>query len=93
MDSYAVSTATWVFILIPLLIVYVLGIADIVRRENLDRSRKAGWILIVVLLPVIGTIVYWIMRKPSEKEILEAQGAQQGLRGDQHGVHQRLPDE
>jgi hypothetical protein len=71
----AFSTATWVFILIPLLIVWVLGIADIVRRDNLDRSRKAGWILIVVLLPVIGTIVYFAMRKPSEKEIEEVQAA------------------
>lgn len=90
---YAVSTATWVFILIPLLIVYALGIVDIVRRDNLERSAKAGWILIVVLLPVIGTIVYWAMRKPSEKEILEGQAAQQALRGDRPGVHQRLPDE
>ena len=71
----ACSTATCVFILIPLLIVWVLGIADIVRRDNLDRSRKAGWILIVVLLPVIGTIVYFAMRKPSEKEIEEVQAA------------------
>jgi len=46
-----------------------------VRRDNLDRSRKAGWILIVVLLPVIGTIVYFAMRKPSEKEIEEVQAA------------------
>ena len=74
---YAVSTATWVFILIPLLIVWVLGIADIVRRDNLDRSAKAGWILIVVLLPLIGTIVYFVMRKPSEKEIEQVQAAQQ----------------
>ena len=74
---YAVSTATWVFILIPLLIVWGVSIADIVRRQNLDRSAKAGWILIVVLLPVIGTIVYWVMRKPSEKEIEEAQAAAQ----------------
>ena len=28
-----------------------------------------------VLLPVIGTIVYWAVRKPSDKEIQEAQAA------------------
>jgi hypothetical protein len=89
----AFSTATWVFILIPLIVVWLCGIVDIVRRDNLDRSAKAGWILIVVLLPVIGTIVYFAMRKPSDKEIREAQAASQDLEGDWPGVKQRLPDE
>jgi Phospholipase_D-nuclease N-terminal len=87
----AASTATWVFILVPLIVVWVLGVADIVRRRNLDRSAKAGWILIVVLLPIVGTIVYWVMRKPSDEEIREAQAASEDLEGEWPGVKQRLP--
>jgi hypothetical protein len=90
---YAASTATWVFILIPLIVIWVCGIVDIVRRDNLNRSAKAGWILIVILLPVIGTVVYFAMRKPSDKEIGEAQAASQDLKDDWPGVKQRLPDE
>ena len=70
----AATTATWVFILIPLLIVWVIGIFDILR-SNLGRSRKAAWIVIVLILPVIGTIVYFATRKPTDKEIAEIAAA------------------
>jgi hypothetical protein len=47
----------------------------------------------VILLPVIGTIVYWVMRKPTEEEILGSQAASEGLKDDWPGVKQRLPDD
>jgi hypothetical protein len=70
----AASTATWVFILIPLLIVWAIGIVDIVRSD-LARSTKAAWILIVVILPVIGTVLYFATRRPSAEEINRIQAA------------------
>jgi hypothetical protein len=86
----AATTATWVFILIPLIVVWLCGIVDIVRRD-LGRGAKAAWILIVVLLPVLGTILYFVLRKPTDKEIAEAQAAAEDLKGDWPGVNQRLP--
>ena len=68
MTPIAATAFVWVFILVPLLIVWALGIVDIVRRD-MPRSSKAGWILIVVLLPVVGTITYFVMRKPTETEV------------------------
>jgi Phospholipase_D-nuclease N-terminal len=88
----AATTATWVFILIPLIVIWLLGIVDIVRRD-LSRGTKAAWILIVVLLPVLGTILYYLMRKPSDKEIAQAQAAREDLKGDWQGVNRRLPGE
>jgi phospholipase D-like protein len=70
----AATTATWVFILIPLLIVWVIGIFDILRSP-LARSTKAAWILIVLILPVIGTVVYFATRRPTAKEIEQIQAA------------------
>jgi uncharacterized membrane protein YhaH (DUF805 family) len=67
----AVSAMVWVFILIPLLVVWAVAFIDIFRRD-LPAGRKAGWILVVVLLPVIGTITYFLMRKPSQAEIERA---------------------
>jgi hypothetical protein len=64
----AATAFVWVFILVPLLIVYALGIVDITRRD-MPRSSKAAWILIVLLLPVVGTITYFVMRKPTEAEV------------------------
>ena len=74
MTLLAASTAVWVFILVPLIIVWGVGIFDIVSRD-LSRSATAAWILIVVLLPLVGTLVYFVMRKPTEKEIRRAEQA------------------
>jgi Phospholipase_D-nuclease N-terminal len=63
-----VSDFLWVFVGIPLLIVWVVGIVDIVRRD-LPAGLKAGWIMVVLLLPFLGTLVYFIMRKPTPEEI------------------------
>jgi hypothetical protein len=87
----AATTATWVFILIPLIVVWLLGIVDIVRRD-FGRATKAAWILIVVLLPVLGTILYFVLRKPTDEEIAQAQAAAQDLKGDWPGVNRRLPE-
>lgn len=72
----AVSTAAWVFIVLPFLVVVAIGLVDIVRRD-LSRGTKAAWILVVVLLPVVGTIAYFALRNPSEAEIRRAQQASQ----------------
>ncbi len=75
----ATSAAVWVFILVPLLVIWAVGLIDIFRRD-LPRGTKAAWILIVVLLPVVGTVAYFLLRKPTEKEIQEA-GVRQQHRG------------
>jgi hypothetical protein len=68
MTPLAASTFVWVFILVPLLVVWVIGLVDIVRRP-LSRPAKAAWIVIVLVLPFIGTLVYFVLRKPTQQEI------------------------
>jgi membrane protease YdiL (CAAX protease family) len=75
----AASAAVWVFILVPLLVIWAVGLIDIFRRD-LPRGTKTAWTLIVVLLPVVGTVTYFLLRKPTEKEIQEA-GVRQRHRG------------
>ena len=53
---------------------------DIVRSHR-SGWTTAGWLLAVILLPVIGSIVYWIVRKPTEKEIRRAQASRGGAAG------------
>ena len=72
------------------MIVWALGIVDIVRRP-LPAAQTAGWILLVVLVPLIGTLIYFLLRKPSEEEILRAQQAGAELGDGSSGIHQRLP--
>jgi len=74
MTPLAASTFVWVFILLPLLVIWVIGLVDIVRRP-LSGQAKAGWIVVVLLLPFVGTIIYWILRKPTEEEIRRGQAS------------------
>jgi hypothetical protein len=67
----AASPATWVFILLPLLVIWVVGLVDIFRRD-LPWQHKAGWTIVVLVLPVVGTITYFLLRKPSAAEIERA---------------------
>ena len=87
----AASTAVWVFILLPVLVIWAVGLVDIFRRD-LPRGTTAAWVLIVVLLPVVGTIAYFLLRKPTEKELQQAQQAA-ARGGDSVGARRRLPGE
>jgi hypothetical protein len=49
-------------IFIPLLLVWTFAIVDIFQREDLPGWLKAVWVLVVVVLPFIGTFVYLIFR-------------------------------
>jgi hypothetical protein len=62
-----------------LLVVWGLTIVDIARR-HLGRQRTSAWLLIVILLPFVGAILYWVMRTPEEDEIRAAAASQQALR-------------
>ena len=55
---------------ILIIVCWVLGLVDISKRPDFDRRQRSAWILIVVLLPVIGTIAYFIARPtlPEERE-------------------------
>ena len=53
-----------VLIAIPLLLIWVLTLVDLVRRHDLSGSRKVLWALVVLLVPVVGVIVYFIARPP-----------------------------
>ncbi|WP_144120280.1 SHOCT domain-containing protein [Catellatospora sichuanensis] len=51
-------------IFIPLLLIWGFAIVDIFRRDDLSGWLKALWIVIVVLLPFLGTLIYLIFRQP-----------------------------
>jgi hypothetical protein len=53
-----------VLIVIPLLLIWVLTLVDLLRRHDLNGSRKVLWALVVLFVPVVGVIVYFIARPP-----------------------------
>lgn len=49
-------------IFIPLLLIWTFAIVDIFQREDLTGWHKAVWILVVLVLPFVGTFLYLIFR-------------------------------
>jgi hypothetical protein len=78
MTVLAMTAFTWVFIGIPLLIVWAIGIVDIVRRD-MPNGTKAVWILVVLVFPVIGTITYFVLRKPTGADVRRSREASADL--------------
>jgi Phospholipase_D-nuclease N-terminal len=77
--------AAWIFGggILGLIVVglWVTGLVDVTRRPDLEGNVRLGWILLIVLLPVIGTLVYLARRPtlPEEREkIIAAQTHRHG---------------
>ena len=51
------------------IVAWIVAIVDMVRgRAQLSRGQLAAWILIVVILPVLGTILYFTVGRPARAE-------------------------
>jgi hypothetical protein len=51
-----------VLIAIPLLLIWVLTLVDLFRRHDLPTGGKVLWALVVLILPVLGVIIYFVAR-------------------------------
>jgi hypothetical protein len=57
-----------VLIAIPLFLIWVLTLVDLARRHDLNGGRKVLWALVVLLVPVLGVIVYFVARPPQASD-------------------------
>jgi hypothetical protein len=58
----------WVIFIYLLIMV----LADVFRRHDLSGWAKAGWTVFVIFLPLLGVLVYMIVRPPMEDRSLVA---------------------
>jgi hypothetical protein len=54
------------------MIVWLIAVVDIVRSD-LSGKATVGWLLVVLLVPLAGTLIYFLTRKPTDDEIRQAQ--------------------
>jgi type VI protein secretion system component VasK len=73
----------YLFFMVIVLFVRVFG--DIFTRENLSGWGKAGWILLIFVIPFLGILIYMIARpkntEQDQRMMAEAQAAQARLVG------------
>jgi hypothetical protein len=68
----------WYTIGAILLVVWVVSIIDIVRRQ-LGAKRTTAWLLLVLILPFVGAVIYWVQREDSPDEAERVYAAQRDL--------------
>jgi hypothetical protein len=62
--------ALWVcLVVIPLGLLWAGCFFDIIVRSRMSGLGKAGWILLVLVLPLIGALAYLIVRTPTSEEM------------------------
>ena len=53
----------WLLLIyIPLLLIWVFALVDIFRRDDLSGVWKAIWVIVVILIPFFGTLIYLLFR-------------------------------
>jgi hypothetical protein len=66
-------------LLSALALVWALTIADVFRRHYAGWTA-VGWIALIVVLPFIGSLIYWARRRPTEAELEQQRLAEASLR-------------
>jgi hypothetical protein len=65
--------------------VFIAVIADIFRRRDVSGWGKAGWIFLVIILPLLGSLIYVLARpkmtEQDREQLMEAEAAQRRATG------------
>ncbi len=59
------GTLILLFVFIPLVIVWVFTLLDLAIRNDLRGWQIAMWLLVIILFPLIGVLIYFLVRPDS----------------------------
>lgn len=71
----------WGTIMVLVVIVWAITIFDIFRR-HLGGKRTALWLVLVIILPFVGALIYWGTRKETPEEVESYVAADAALRAE-----------
>ena len=61
-------TVFWIIAVSALVVIWAITIVDVFRGHH-SGAATVGWLALIVLLPFIGALIYWAMRKPTQTEV------------------------
>jgi signal transduction histidine kinase len=78
----AFLTMLWFFLWVIWLYLLFFIIFDIFRSQDLSGGAKAGWLILVVLLPFLGVCIYLIARggRMHERQVRQVQAQDEAVR-------------
>ena len=69
----------WILLFCVVALVWVLSIADIIRQRY-SGWTTAGWLVLILVLPIVGSVIYWLVRQPTRAETEQQYLAEADLR-------------
>lgn len=75
----------WLIVAVIAIIVAAITLVDLFRHRR-GGWATAGWALLVVILPLVGSVLYWATRQYSPEEAEEAYRAESDLRRSQQSA-------
>ena len=61
-------TILWIAVAIVVLILWVMSLVDLFRRRP-GTGKTVAWVLLIIILPFVGSVLYWALRPASAAEI------------------------
>jgi hypothetical protein len=61
-------TFIWFALAVLVAVVWVLTLMDLFRRHY-PTWTTVGWLALIIVLPLVGSGIYWAVRKPTPEEV------------------------
>jgi hypothetical protein len=71
----------WVILVaLPLLFLWIVGAVDVLRRRDMPALAKTFWILVMLIVPILGLLVYFFVRPhdaslPGKADVADSEGS------------------
>ena len=65
--STFVEVLVLLFVFIPLTMLWVFALVDLFGRPDLSGWGKAGWLVVILIIPLLGALIY-VGTRPSDLE-------------------------
>lgn len=49
--------------IIPIIIIIVISVFHVVSNQSISRQNRLLWLLLIVLAPLVGSLIYWLVGK------------------------------
>jgi hypothetical protein len=86
-DVFFAVLIVW-FIVMPLILLWIFALADLFMRSELAAWAKVLWLLVIIVFPLLGPIIYLLVRPDREEDYAPAAAPAPapGSPGDQPGT-------
>ena len=64
MSDWIMEALLLVIVVVPLVVLFGYAVFDVIRRHGIGVGHKAIWLIVFCLVPIVGPLVYLVIRPP-----------------------------